>query len=168
MKIMSYLTTSLAMGLMLFSNAVLASESVARSSFTSSVENREPVDKVGQLTNDKEKIYFFTEIKGMSGRTITHRWEHAGDVKAEVKFKVGSDRWRIWSSKNLQPHWVGEWIVTVVDDEGKTLAEESMAYVPMKKMGDMKHMENMQQGTDNTMPKDDGMMHDTKEKSAVN
>jgi len=127
MKILSLCAVVLTM----ISTAVSASENIARSAFTNGVENREPIDKVGQLTNDKEKIYFFTEIKGMAGHTITHRWEHGGDVKAEVSFKVGSDRWRIWSSKNLQPQWVGEWIVTVVDDEGKTLAEESMAYVPM-------------------------------------
>lgn len=130
MKIMSLI----AMSVMLLSTAVSAAENISRSAFTSGVENREPIDKLGQLTNDVEKVYFFTEIKGMSGHTITHRWEHSGDVKAEVKFKVGSDRWRIWSSKNLQPQWVGEWIVTVMDDEGKTLAEESMAYVPVEAM----------------------------------
>lgn len=127
MKLLSFITLLFIM----LSTSVSAAENIARSAFTSAVENREPVDKVGQLTNDKEKIYFFTEIKGMAGHTVTHRWEHAGDVKAEVSFKVGSDRWRVWSSKNLQPQWVGEWIVTVVDDTGKTLAEESMAYVPV-------------------------------------
>ena len=127
MKILSFLAIALTM----MSTAVSAADNVARSAFTSGVENREPIDKVGQLTNDKEKVYFFTEIKGMAGHTVTHRWEHGGDVKAEVSFKVGSDRWRIWSSKNLQPSWVGEWIVTVLDDEGKTLVEESMAYVPI-------------------------------------
>lgn len=126
MNKLSFLTVILLM----FSNALFAAENIARSAFTNGVEDREPIDKVGQLTNDKEKIYFFTEVKGMAGKTITHRWEHAGDVKAEVSFKVGSDRWRVWSSKNLQPHWVGEWIVSVVDDSGNTLVEESMAYVP--------------------------------------
>ena len=126
MKIISML----AMAFMLLSTAVSASENIARSVFTNGIDNREPIDKVGQLTNDKEKIYFFTEITGMAGHTITHRWEHAGDVKAEVTFNVGSDRWRIWSSKNLQPQWVGEWIVSVIDDAGNTLSEESMAYVP--------------------------------------
>lgn len=116
--------------LCLIASAATASENIARAVFTSNVDNREPVDKIGQLTNDHEKVYFFTEIRGMSGHKVTHRWEHAGEVKAELSFNVGSDRWRVWSSKNLQPQWVGEWIVTVVDDAGNTLAEESMAYVP--------------------------------------
>lgn len=151
MKIMSFLT----MGLVLLSTAVSASENVARSTFTTDVEEREPVDKLGQLTNDNEKVYFFTEITGMAGHTITHRWEHSGDVKAEVKFKVGADRWRIWSSKNLQPQWVGEWVVTVMDEEGKVLAEESMAYVPMKGMGAMSPEampETMPEAAPKTMP----------------
>ena len=137
MKIISILISGLMSGLFFVSTTASADESIARSAFTSAVENREPVDKVGQLTNDKEKIYFFTEIKGLKGRTVTHRWEHGGDVKAEVSFKVGSDRWRVWSSKNLQPQWVGEWIVTVMDDKGNTLTEESMAYVPTEKMTSM-------------------------------
>jgi hypothetical protein len=116
--------------LCLVATGASAAGNIARSSFTTNIENREPVDKVGQLTNDNEKIYFFTEIVGMSGHKVTHRWEHAGDVKAEITFDVGSDRWRVWSSKNLQPQWTGEWIVTVLDDAGTTLAEESMAYVP--------------------------------------
>lgn len=130
MKMISFL----AMSLMLISTAASAAENISRSTFTTGIDEREPIDTLGQLSNDNEKVYFFTEIKGMAGKTVTHRWEHSGTVKAEVTFKVGSDRWRVWSSKNLQPQWVGEWIVTVMDEEGKTLAEESMAYVPEKEM----------------------------------
>ncbi|MDH5391942.1 MAG: DUF2914 domain-containing protein [Gammaproteobacteria bacterium] len=122
----------LAIGLFFLSSADAATDNIARSIFTSRVENREPTDKVGQLSNDNKKIYFFTEVIGMSGRTVTHRWQHRGHVKAQVSFKVGSNRWRIWSSKSLQPQWLGEWIVSVMDDEGNTLKEESMAYIPSR------------------------------------
>ena len=127
MKLMSGLFATL---LFVFSSAVLAEGKVARSTFTSGIDNREPVDQLGQLSNDNSKVYFFTEITGMAGKKITHRWEHGGEVKAEISFNVGADRWRVWSSKNLVPEWLGEWIVSVVDDAGNTLAEESMAYVP--------------------------------------
>jgi hypothetical protein len=88
------------------------------------------VDQIGQLSNDNTQIYFFTEIKSMSGHVITHRWEQDGEVRAEVTFNVGGDRWRVWSSKSLEPSWLGEWQVSVVDEGGNVIAQESFAYIP--------------------------------------
>ena len=109
---------------------VQAADGVARSAFTTAIEDREPVDQVGQLTNEHSKIYFFTELRGMSGHTVTHRWEQGGEVRAEVSFNVGGDRWRVWSSKNLEPSWLGEWQVSVMDEGGNVIAQESFAYIP--------------------------------------
>ena len=47
---------------------------------------------------------------------------------AEVSFDVGGNRWRIHSSKNLQPIWLGKWTVTVVDDEQRVLATHEFDY----------------------------------------
>ncbi|MDH5765936.1 MAG: DUF2914 domain-containing protein [Gammaproteobacteria bacterium] len=103
---------------------------VARSVFTSAVDNREPADQIGQLSNDNGLIYFFTELQGMEGRTITHRWEKDGEIKAEVSFNVGGNRWRVWSSKNLQPEWLGNWQVSIIDESGNMISQESFAYIP--------------------------------------
>jgi len=116
--------------LVLYSFSVLAEDGVARSVFTTAIDNREPVDQVGQLSNDNTAINFFTEIRGMEGHAITHRWEKDGEVQAEVTFNVGGNRWRVWSSKNLQPSWLGNWQVSVVDEGGNLLAQESFAYIP--------------------------------------
>jgi hypothetical protein len=120
------------MAVFLFSLAAAAQAEVgvARSAFTTQVQDREPVDQVGQLTNDNGQVYFFTEIQDMNGHTITHRWEQDGEVKAEVSFNIGGDRWRVWSSKTLQSDWLGEWKVSVVDEGGNVLAQESFAYIP--------------------------------------
>lgn len=116
--------------LMLLSSALAVAETgVSRSAFTTGIENREPVDKITKLSNDHTKIYFFTEISDMYGHSITHRWELAGEVKAEVTFNVGGDRWRVWSSKTLDPSWVGDWQVSVVDEGGNVLAQEGFSYV---------------------------------------
>lgn len=114
----------------LSSFSTMAEDGVVRASFTTAIDNREPTDQVGQLTNDNAQIYFFTEIRGMQGHTITHRWEKDAEVKAEVTFNVGGNRWRVWSSKNLQPEWVGNWQVSVVDEGGNVLSQESFAYIP--------------------------------------
>jgi hypothetical protein len=102
--------------------------SVARAQFTSAVQDREPTDKVTNLTNDKTQIYFFSEIKDAANHKITHRWEHDGKVMSEVSFDVGSDRWRVFSSKTLDPSWTGEWKVSVVDETGGTLGASTFSY----------------------------------------
>ena len=105
---------------------------VSRAQVTSGIENREPIDRVEKVFNDVNKVYFFTEFKGMKGRSILHRWEQGGIVRAEVAFDIGADRWRVWSSKNMYPTWLGEWKVSVIDDGGNVLAQESFDYVPVE------------------------------------
>ena len=102
--------------------------SVARSAFSSSIVDREPQDELTALPNDHEKVYFFTELEGLAGQTITHRWEYNGQVMAEVSFDVGGERWRTHSSKNLQPIWLGEWTVTVVDENENVLTTQKLDY----------------------------------------
>ncbi len=123
------LITAAALAALAFSTQVYAEGSVARATFAQSVEDREPVDKIEKLTNDNSKVYFFTELRGMKGQSVTHRWEHAGEPRAAVTFNVGANRWRVWSSKNLQPEWTGTWTVTVVDEEGNVLEEKNLNYV---------------------------------------
>lgn len=101
---------------------------VARAQFTSAVENREPVDKVSSLLNDKSRVYFFSEIKDAPNQKITHRWEYNGKVMSEVNFDVGGERWRVFSSKNLDPSWTGEWKVSVLDEAGSTLGASTFTY----------------------------------------
>jgi hypothetical protein len=101
---------------------------VARSAFTSEIVDREPVDQIDSLANDVTRIYYFTELRDLSGQTVVHRWEYDGEVKAEVPFEVGAPRWRASSSKNLDPGWLGEWTVSVVDGKGNTLSVEHFRY----------------------------------------
>lgn len=106
---------------------------VARAIFTSSVKDREPTDTISNLTNDATNISFFTELQGLQGQTVTHRWEHDNKVMAEVKFEVGSARWRVFSSKRLDPSWTGEWKVSVVDANGGTLSASTFTYAASDK-----------------------------------
>ena len=100
---------------------------VHRAIFTSAVQEREPVDQIEALANDQGKIFFFTELRDFDGQTALHRWEYKGQVMAEVPFKVRGARWRVWSSKTLEPIWTGEWRVSVVDGNGRVV--ESRRFV---------------------------------------
>lgn len=98
--------------------------SVARAGFASAIENREPIDKLTEA--NANKVYYFTELRDMAGKEVVHRWEHNGKVMAEVPFKVGGDRWRVYSSKRMLPEWKGEWKASVVGTDGTVLSVNTM------------------------------------------
>lgn len=106
---------------------VIAPE-VALARFTTAVEDREPVDAVSFLPNVEREVLFYTDLRGLEGRTVLHRWEYRGEVVAEVRFDVHSPRWRVWSSKALQPEWVGDWTASVIGPDGEVLAVETFTY----------------------------------------
>ena len=100
----------------------------ALAQFTTSVEDREPVDQITFVDNDVRRIFFFSDLRGLAGRTVTHRWMHEGEVRAEVAFDVRGPRWRVWSSKALLEGWLGDWTVEIVADDGEVIAAETFTY----------------------------------------
>ena len=101
---------------------------VERSTFTSGVVEREPQDEVRSLSNDQDSIAFFTELKGLEGKTVIHRWEYDGQTMGEVAFDVAGPRWRVHSTKQLDPSWTGQWTVKVLDVDGHLLSEDQFEY----------------------------------------
>ena len=127
MKKTSLLLPLFVLSILWFTTA--AAGEVARAQFTTGISDREPMDAITELGTDKTQVYFFTELTGFSGETITHRWEHGGETMAEVSFDVRGPRWRVWSSKQLQPGWTGEWKVSVVDGAGNVLVGKTFCRV---------------------------------------
>lgn len=101
---------------------------VARSIFTTSIDNREPVDKIKQVPAQNRDVFYYTELRDMAGQTAKHRWEYKGKVVAEVDFKVRGPRWRVWSKKSFQPGWAGDWKVSVVNGANEVISEEMIAF----------------------------------------
>lgn len=106
--------------------------SVTRSIFTTQVSDHEPIDKLDKLQSSKRSVFYFTELRDMSGQTAIHRWEFNGNVMAETKFNIAGPRWRVWSSKNLLPSWIGEWKVSVLNGVGDVISEDIFSYVEAK------------------------------------
>ncbi|WP_455207295.1 DUF2914 domain-containing protein [Kaarinaea lacus] len=102
---------------------------ITRAQFTTAIADREPTDDIVQLTNDNDKIHFFTELVNFNGQTIKHRWEYEGKEMAEIEFKVEGPRWRIYSSKNIKPEWIGIWNVTILDQDNNPLKVTSFEVV---------------------------------------
>lgn len=108
-----------------------SSNNVARAVLTSGISKREPIDKLGaQVSADdgKKNLFFFTEIVDLKGGTVTHRWKREGKTVANMKFRVGSDRYRVYSNKSIAPADTGEWQVEIVDAQGKTLQVANFRY----------------------------------------
>lgn len=99
-----------------------------RALFTTSVVDREPAGAVDSLTTDVDQVYFFTEVVGMEGEKVAHRWKYNGEVQAEIHVLVGGPRWRFYSSKRFLPSWTGEWIVEVIDADGNVMGTKRLVY----------------------------------------
>lgn len=112
--------------------AAAGSPGVALARFTTAVEGREPIDAVTFLSNRAREVLFYTDLRGLEGETVAHRWEFAGEVMAEVPFEVGGERWRVWSSKALRPEWTGDWTASVIGPHGEVLAIETFTYQPAR------------------------------------
>ena len=103
--------------------------SVSRSTFTSAVVNREPIDRLSSVDNAHPYVYYFTDLKGMTGQKVTHRWEYQGHVVKEQTFRVGAPRWRIWSATALPPNQLGKWTVSVINDLNQIVWQEQIDYI---------------------------------------
>ncbi|MFT2111241.1 DUF2914 domain-containing protein [Marinomonas sp. 2405UD68-3] len=105
---------------------------VARAQFANDVVDREPVNDIGDtikvIYGEIQRVYFFTDLRDMSGHKVIHRWLLNGEIQVELPFDIGGDRWRVWSSKKLMPGFDGLWTVEIVDN-GTVIESRSFNYV---------------------------------------
>ncbi|MBR7887560.1 DUF2914 domain-containing protein [Marinomonas sp. A79] len=127
--------TRLVFASILLSTTILpafAQGTVARAQFTTDVIDREPIDNVGSVIKveygEIQRVYFFTDLRDMSGGQVVHRWTLDGEEQAEIAFDIGGDRWRVWSSKRLMPGFDGKWSVDILLDD-QVIESHSFDYV---------------------------------------
>ncbi len=102
---------------------------VERAALTASVVDREPQGRVKQLTTDRDRVFYFTDVRGMTGETLIHRWELNGKVVVEVALAIGGPRWRTYSIKQLDRSTLGDWTVSAIDASGRVLSSDGFSYV---------------------------------------
>ena len=102
--------------------------SVSRGQFTTDVIDREPIDQVETLSTDRREIKYFTELTDLEGQSVTHQWVYGDTVMFERSFEVGGPRWRVWTSKSLQPGWTGIWSVHTLDGERNKILTQTFEY----------------------------------------
>lgn len=98
---------------------------VSRATFTTGLVAREPINQVSRI-NAGQTVYYFTELTGLQGHVVTHRWEYNGQFQLGMQFPVSGERWRVQSSKSITPNMVGTWSVTVINDNGQILRQDTL------------------------------------------
>ncbi|RUO23835.1 hypothetical protein CWE09_11820 [Aliidiomarina minuta] len=115
-------------------NPVWDQNHIERAVLTSSVDNNEPTDDLGdeyQLSGaDYDRITFFTQVINHANRDIKHRWYRNQHLQAEVNLAIGSDNWRTYSTKRLQHIESGDWTVRVVNENDDLLLEYHFTVKP--------------------------------------
>jgi len=105
---------------------------IARALFTSAIKGGQPTDAEGPVIFSRgtsgKSLYFFTELRDLKGKTVTHRWEYQGETMLTIPFRIGSNRWRVYSNKNLPTKMTGTWRVVVADSSGAVLAAKEFRY----------------------------------------
>ena len=99
-----------------------SANAVKRAVICTGIMNHEPTDSITAVPASTSKVFFFTEIAGMEGKTITHRWMKDGSKIADIRISVATDRYRCHSSRSVSGK-TGNWTAQVLDENGKKLKE---------------------------------------------
>lgn len=100
------------------------SNAVKRAVVCSAITEHEPIDSLTSVSPTTGRVFFFTELVGLDGKTIVHRWMRDNTKVAEVRIAVASNRYRCHSSRSVSGK-NGQWTVQVVSEDGATLAERT-------------------------------------------
>ncbi|MDH3229928.1 MAG: DUF2914 domain-containing protein, partial [Alphaproteobacteria bacterium] len=110
---------------------IVTGQSLVRAQFTTTISKRYPANEVSLLDDPHQAVSYFTEVTGMQGHTITHRWSYRGEVVYETSFKINGPKWRFWSTQVLPADKTGTWHVEVIDNGNKILQTSRLDYRPV-------------------------------------
>ena len=102
-----------------------ASGAAARAIFTTEIANKEPVNDLNSVAITSQTVSFFTELVNLDGKVVTHRWSVHGNVVYTKDFRVGANRWRVWTTKTITPFKDDVVVVQILVD-GQAISQESI------------------------------------------
>ncbi|MBL4864901.1 MAG: DUF2914 domain-containing protein [Pseudomonadales bacterium] len=107
------------------------SNHIKRFVISQQVKNKEPIGSIDDIKfdhNNIAKIYAYSDAVNLKDQTLYYRWTLNGKKIAVVKIGVWSNRWRSYSSKFIQPHMQGDWMVELQNAKGETLALNQFSF----------------------------------------
>lgn len=75
------------------------------------------------------KVILFTEMEGLRGTVLHHDWYRGDKRMARVRIPVNGDLQQSHSSKFINRQMLGDWRVTVSDEQGQLYAEANFEVV---------------------------------------
>jgi general secretion pathway protein A len=104
-----------------------ANDKVARVQLAARMQGLEPgppIDLPVRLSQGQARtIYFFTQLRGLNGRSVLHRWEWNNRMMKERQLHPASELWRAYTAMSIGGEMRGSWRVSAVDATDKVLAE---------------------------------------------
>lgn len=99
---------------------------VSRAAVTTELDSQaRPVSNLSTVDSTVNEVIFYTEIEGMSGETILHRWIHNGNTIATINIQIRSNAARTWSTASIDSSKVGSWEVQVLNSGGQVLMAQN-------------------------------------------
>lgn len=102
-----------------------ADKRIGKAQFTSGLREYEPIDQIDQKMVLHEsgvmRVYFFTELRNLKGKTVLHEWKRNGKTVATIRIRPYLSPMRASSSKFIDRRMGGDWTVTVKTATGQTL-----------------------------------------------
>jgi len=117
-------------------NTLIINKNVSRALLTDKINNKEPAGELNlpvTVNNTQAAgVYYFTELKGLKGRTLYHEWLNNGKVVFKHRLNILANRWRTSSSKLFTDNDAGNWSVRLVDEAEHILDKKSFKVVTIK------------------------------------
>jgi len=115
--------------LLIFCSLIFAQEAslmVDEQIICTAIEERVPAGADSSFASNVGQLYCFTKISGAEDTTsVSHVWYLNDEEKVKVELSIKGKSWRTWSSKNIDPSWVGNWKVEIVSASGDVLSTKS-------------------------------------------
>ena len=128
MKIQRKTTSALALLLLLPLTMLVGADSgpVQQAVITTAIDSKaQPVSNLSSVDSTVGNVVFFTEVVGLAGQTITHRWIFNGNEIATINIRIRGNSSKNWSSTTLASHQTGTWEAQVVDSSGTVLVSRT-------------------------------------------
>ena len=88
-----------------------------------------PVSNLSTVDSTIGRVLFYTEIAGVPGIPVAHRWIYQGVLVATIVLPVNASYVRVWSWLNIDGSHVGNWEAQVVDINGYVLGSRQFQVV---------------------------------------
>ncbi|MCW8996739.1 MAG: DUF2914 domain-containing protein [Psychromonas sp.] len=108
------------------------SKHIKRFVIAKTVKGREPLGSINEISFKKDHlatVYAYSHAVGLKDETLYYKWRLNRKKLAQVKVSIGSNHWRSYSTKFIQPQMEGEWSVTLENAKGEILAINRFHYL---------------------------------------